>query len=127
MWPPFLTPVMAFALCAISGVFNAVGSAVPWTLLSLTIDEDEVGLFCGILNCAQVTAQLLSSLIASAITEKIGFYGIYGKDAPGIATGAIYYALAIPVVFFLIIPERKEKIENIQTTIDSWQQSEIDW
>jgi solute carrier family 45, member 1/2/4 len=114
LWPLMSTPFAAIALCACGGVFNAITTAIPFTLIGLAVPEEQVGVYVGVLNVVQVLSQIIMGAVAGAIMTAAAPWGL-GSVAPGISFAGMLTILGLPLIFLLIIPlsqaERKKEAQ----------------
>ena len=67
---------------AFSGILNAVSNVVPYALVGEMVPKAESGLYVGVLNMTQVSAQLLSNFLASTMMS------VFGNVTSGMGTMA---------------------------------------
>lgn len=104
MWPIMSTPFAAIALCTCGGVFNAITTAIPFTLIGLAVPEEQVGVYVGVLNVVQVLSQIVMGAVAGAIMSAALPWGL-GSVVTGISFAGMLTILGIPLIFLLIIPQ----------------------
>jgi len=95
------TPLGAILLLSAFGIPWSVVMVAPYTLVAMSVDEAESGLYMGVLNIFVVIPQIIVSLGIGFIIQLFK-----GNLAYALATGGIFAFVAAFCVFFLIIKEK---------------------
>lgn len=111
LWSRLATPTCALLLGVMTSLFQAVFYIVPYVIISLSVESDEVGLYMGYVAVATVIFQVGSNTLAGYLMDNSfinDYLGLLGIISPGIAYGVIYIIFALPVVMLLQIPDEFE-------------------
>ena len=102
------TKAAAIGVVLVASVLSATFNTVPFALLKAYTDDSSAanlsnGYFVGLMNIAQVTGQMLANLI---------YGGVASKSPPGgIALGAAFALVGLPLILWLPTPIKKVEIE----------------
>jgi len=107
----FQTPLASFFFGAGIFILNTVQSIIPFTLMSLAVEEKDMGFYVGVLNTIQVVGQILSNFVASTIMTLCAPLGI-GAIAPGLGSSGAWGMIGIPIIILLIIPRGNNIYNN---------------
>jgi len=96
---------LVLILGAIAGILAAASNTIPYALVGMMVSKEESGLYIGILNIVQVSAQLLMNFFSGLLMTHYNSVGL-GITVVGGSTAFI----GIFLIFLMIIPKEHSTV-----------------
>jgi len=107
----FLVLCVGWAACL--GILNATINSIPYALLGMTVSKEDTGLYMGILNSAQVVAQMVASFSITTMMSA------FNSAAAGMVVGAIFGFIGCFLIFILKVNENPVIVDETEKLLSS--------
>jgi solute carrier family 45 protein 1/2/4 len=84
------------------GIYNATLTSIPYALIGMSVSKEDTGLYMGILNSAQVIAQLITNFILGVVVS------YFKTEVSAMVVGSVFAFIGCFAILFLKVKEQNE-------------------